>query len=373
MKITYEKEVLISQATPDVTEWGRWQFPRAWVMGGRIYVEFDDAHDSSAEYHLPKKQYFTEDSGATWRESHDLVGDLLPNGDIIKNHFMKPVKVGDLKLPDPIATVPNYALICSLYRAADLSDDLTAWYIDRYVKAEDKWIIEKIKVDFPDYVIYDDGEVIVPNFFWFFKVAPDKSLWGIWYCFTLSADGAPPKYSNAVFFRSDDFGHTWHETGRIVYHPEDNPNDPLADIRMGYTEPDLAFTDDGRMFSVMRTMDGHGNAPSYISWSEDGGHTWSKPEVFDDLGVWPQNVNLRNGAILECYGRPKLYTRVYYRGEWSERERVPELRDTCSYCAVVTLDEDDGSALLVFSDFSYPNADGVKCKTILCRKVHVEI
>ncbi len=39
--------------------------------------------------------------------------------------------------------------------------------------------------------------------------------------------------------------------------------------------------------------------------------------------------------------------------------------DTCSYGAIMALSED--TALLVYSDFNWPDAQGVKRKTILSR------
>jgi len=43
---------------------------------------------------------------------------------------------------------------------------------------------------------------------------------------------------------------------------------------------------------------------------------------------------------------------------------------TCSYSGLVALD--DASALVTYSDFSYPNAQGIPVKTILARRVTVK-
>ena len=45
--------------------------------------------------------------------------------------------------------------------------------------------------------------------------------------------------------------------------------------------------------------------------------------------------------------------------------------DTCSYSGLVPLDAD--RALLVYSHFAYPDAQGRPCKTILCRTVSVAV
>ena len=45
--------------------------------------------------------------------------------------------------------------------------------------------------------------------------------------------------------------------------------------------------------------------------------------------------------------------------------------DTCGHTEMVSLD--DHSALVVYSDFNYPDAQGVKRKTILTRRVEVSV
>ena len=59
---------------------------------------------------------------------------------------------------------------------------------------------------------------------------------------------------------------------------------------------------------------------------------------------------------------------------WDDRiEIIPPGRyqtDTCSYSEMVPLSENE--TFIVYSDFAYPNADGVRVKTILGRKIKAE-
>ena len=72
--------------------------------------------------------------------------------------------------------------------------------------------------------------------------------------------------------------------------------DSGADKRYGFTEPDMCFFDENKAFALHRTTDGTGVGPMYITWTTDGGHNWTKPEYFDERGVWPQTLKLDNGV-----------------------------------------------------------------------------
>jgi hypothetical protein len=180
----------------------------------------------------------------------------------------------------------------------------------------------------------------------------------------------------ASLVRSSDNGRTWELTGTIPYQP-DMQADPLWDARDGFTEPQITFIPDGTIFILLRTTDGNGVGPLYASCSRDDGRTWEKPWVFDQFGVWPQLLTLRNGVTLSSYGRPGLYLRATNdtsARQWSERITVvPPGRigqDTCSYSDLIALS--DHEALIAYSDFNVPNLEGLPCKTILVRKIEIK-
>ena len=175
--------------------------------------------------------------------------------------------------------------------------------------------------------------------------------------------------------RSTDAGRSWEIWSEIPY-AGDAAADPKADKREGFTEPYVCFMPDGSALVLLRTTDGKGSGPMYWSRSTDIGKTWSPPAAFDDLGVWPQMLTLKNGVTLAVYGRPGLYVRATTDPtglHWEKRVIVVEpariCTDTCSYAALLALN--DHTALVAYSNFKLRNADGKRCKGIQVREVTV--
>jgi len=131
--------------------------------------------------------------------------------------------------------------------------------------------------------------------------------------------------------------------------------------------------------------------PMYMARSTDNGYTWSKPVKFADVGILPRLCTLECGTTLLCYARPGMFVCACENEsgtKWSDplvamtpgdrsslANRVavnPTFHDwdgSCNNPEIVPLDRN--SALLFYSDFYYPDPDGVKRKTILCRTVTV--
>ena len=179
-------------------------------------------------------------------------------------------------------------------------------------------------------------------------------------------------YFDAFSLRSDDNAKSFEAVGQILYEPPyTNTVDSFK--RFGFGEPSIQFIDEENGFSILRVTDGVGVAPSYISYTKDGGASWSDPEYFDDRGVLPQSTLLENGVVLAGYGRPGLFVRPYFEGKWFDRVAVVEPgdlhTDTCSYCSIEPISGD--TALIIYSKFQYPDEKGMPRKTILCRKVTV--
>ena len=162
-----------------------------------------------------------------------------------------------------------------------------------------------------------------------------------------------------MILRSTDSGRTFDLWSEIPYAP-DAAVDPKAATRNGFTEPTVCFLPDGSVLCLMRTTDGGGPGPLYSARSTDNGKTWSQPAVFDDLGVWPQMLRLKNGVTLAVYGRPGLYVRATADPaglRWAQRVTIVPPgaihTETCSYAALLPLSDD--RALLAYSDFNLPN------------------
>src|SRR5690606_21200801 len=130
------------------------------------------------------------------------------------------------------------------------------------------------------------------------------------------------KASGVFFYRSVNNGQTWEIQGRIPYHP-DVTLDSNGNKRkvLGFTEPAFEILQDGSFICIMRTSDGMGYSPMYISRSVDKGTTWSKPLVFTQSGVLPRVLQLQNGVTVLASGRPGVQLRFSndgIGGNWTD-------------------------------------------------------
>ncbi len=228
------------------------------------------------------------------------------------------------------------------------------------------------------------------------KVGPDKkTLWTATY-----KPGVDPKTgmysgkSGAYILRSDDDGESWRCVGYIRYEG-DAEKDRFAYTRDGFSEPSIEFMDDGSMICLLRTCGVFGGTtewgPTYLVRSFDEGVTWSKPEYFADRGALPQLLKLDCGATLAVITRPGIY--VYASDDngytWNTKLEIMEDSDrsvlanevpqranfwqyagSCCNCTILPIAEN--KALLAYSDFYYPDENGVKRKSILTVEITVE-
>ena len=145
----------------------------------------------------------------------------------------------------------------------------------------------------------------------------------------------------------------------------------------GFCEPTLCASPNGSVIMLMRTGCPR---PSYIVRSTDMCKTWSKPKIFDDCGVFPQLLSLPCGVTLASYGRPSL--RIRATSDPSCENWEPPIRLalsgepsanfqslSCFYTGLISIS--DNEALIIYSDFQYPNDDGIPVKTILSRRITV--
>ncbi|HEX7897638.1 MAG TPA: sialidase family protein [Planctomycetota bacterium] len=378
--------VLISQAPPDVRGWGPWQFPHAdRLADGRIHVDYHIDADSAKAYGKPVGHAFSKDDGKTWTLAKEVEGDdglPLPNGDRLKPYTQESIAAETLALGKPAHVLRgSYPVDWALYPVAKLPPQLRGYRMLRLSKGGGAWTQEFPKVSIPDeHALVTEGVFAFQSFdrgFAHLRVAPDKSLIAATYAMRRVPEGERAKLGEfrwgTVILRSTDHGRSWTTHGEIPFQP-DTAADPSWAKRDGFTEPDIAFLPDGSMFCLIRTLDGNGVGPMYSSRSTDQGKTWSKPVVFDSTGVWPVLHSLKNGVTLASYGRPGLYVRA--AGDpgaqtWGDRVTVvaPKvfMQDTCSYADWIRLS--DESALLLYTDFHWPDAKGVPRKTVLARTV----
>lgn len=182
-------------------------------------------------------------------------------------------------------------------------------------------------------------------------------------------------------FESCDCGRTWTYLSQVPTNDEVVSRTPHAE---GFCEPMMARLPDGSVSMLLRTGS---NAPSYIVRSTDDCRTWSAPKVFDTNGVLPQILTLESGVTLASYGRPILKVRATSDPtgiDWEDPIVLPltESKDpneslkpwgkkqkSCFYTGLLATGDD--SALLVYSDFHYPDPDGNQVKSIMVRKITV--
>ena len=381
LRVKLGKPSVVSQAPVEVKRWGPWQFPHIErLVDGRLHVEYHIEADSATAYGLPRGHATSSDDGMTWQVVKDVEaagGLLLPNGDRLLSAVLPSRRIEEVDLPEPIGEVRvAYRVAYTYYRATDVPRDLDGWRFYRLPAGQAEWIEETATVRIPGAIrVTTEGVFVFP---WFHQyrllVAPKGSLWSVIHTKRIVAGRLQDKL-NVLFLRSTDQGHTWDVLSEILYQP-DRVADPQCDEREGFTEPEFNFMPDDSVLCLIRTTDGVGVGPMYWSRSVDNGKTWSEPRVFDDRGVWPQLLTLKNGVTLAAYGRPGLYVRATADPSglaWATRVAVVEPgkvgTDTCSYSGLLALDGD--TALLAYSDFNYPDEQGHKRKTILVRTVTV--
>jgi hypothetical protein len=378
--------VTVTLAPPEVRQWGPYQFPGlARLPDRRIQVSFHVEADSATAYGLPPARAVSADEGKTWTMlPGEAAGDgvamswqsplRLANGDLLSVRQQRSRPVSDFALPErPVATFHSYGQAHDYYRLEDLPDAARAgWMLNRQRPGQPAPEPEQATVRLPgDLRCATSGVLTFP---WFHELflAPDGAVWAVNYGHRI-ADGKAQEKICAKILRSTDHARSFDLWSEITYR-FDPAADPKAGQRDGFTEPTVCFMPDGSVFCLLRTTDGNGVGPMYWARSTDNGRTWNKPAVFDDLGVWPQMLTLKNGVTLAVYGRPGLYVRATSDPgglRWGERVAVVKPGqyhgDTCSYAALLPLA--DNRALMAYSNFNLRDADGRLCKGIQVREV----
>jgi len=374
VEITLGKPVIIAQSDKQAIghHWGPFQFPGIQVNEkGEWICNYHVVEDAASGYGKPNGYAKSIDQGKTWlpQDPNVATGLLLPNGDWIRQKSQYAVPVSELTLPEnPYALSQNYGVRVDCYLPEDTPEFLRGWYLERKRAGSDIWETERYFMEVPGLLRGSIQGVFPYKSVTHYQLDPQGRLWHISYPY-FYVEGQPV-VSHPLFAVSEDYGHTFRYLSNIPY--QGNPEaDPFWDDRSGFTEPELTFLPDGSLMALLRTTDGKGPGPMYVTFSTDGALTWSKPEVFDDLGVFPTLMTLKNGVTVTTYGRPGLYVRATAdpAGKvWGDRITIVKPteirdRDTCAYTRMIPVD--DNTAYLVYSDFQQPNAEGIPVKTIM--------
>jgi hypothetical protein len=431
MKLTMGKEhVTVRGIRPEEQIWGAYQFPRPYNFKDRLVVAVHVANDDINSFGETNLWLESRDDGVTWEEIDASVstqcGLLLQNGDRIyfplesgtklDNYkfthqelltpgydFSKKAKEGTLPIPDGMTYWLDGTVIRA-YNADRLPDSLSKkeWFAKRIPAGETEPVEERVQVDWPylTRVIYTGknyDNVLKPIFpRGTPKLGPDGAIWISAFSGEGHINPATGQYSpyySAELFRSEDYGHSFQLCGHMEYEADGHEYPYMSG---GFSDSDFEFMPDGSIVWFFRTTwyasTGREWDPMYMSRSTDNGYTWSKPVKFADVGILPRLCKLECGITLLCYARPGMYIRACENEsgtKWSDPLVVMEPGDrshlanikvdtptfhewvgACHNPEIVPLNRN--SALLFYSDFYYPDEDGVKRKTILCRKITVE-
>lgn len=364
--------------------WGYFQFPGIYKStdGSSIIVRWNMSEDSAESYGKGGSGFrVSTDNGRTWQMADTRPqggGTLLPNGDRISIITPPALKVSELNLPEPVATCKEaYGRTFSFYRHESLPEQLKGVYLSRW-DAENKHSRDHATLIDPGMVRYTDNGLFPIVWWGDMKVLADNSVDICIYPAFYENENGGVDASGVAVYNSADYGRTWTIKSKIpyVYDAAVDPNGARR-LALGFTEPAFEILSDGTYLCVLRTTDGYGNSPMYISRSTDQGATWSHPVPFTPSGVLPKLLQLDNGALVLASGRPGMQLRFSCDGKgevWTDPFEMLPYEDekehvSCGYPELLATGPD--TFLIVYSDFKYDNGAGEVRKAIKVREVKV--
>ncbi len=352
--------------------WGGYQFPNVMrAFQDNIAVSFHMGADSIVPGASYSRVFLSRNGGESFAPvpaGFDLgvKQPALPDGTTVQARSRGAVDPKTVPLPaEPDATKIFWGRTIKCYLSTHFGDDWNkfAFAVNGQTKLYD--------IQMPDnYIRYiDEGVFAMPGYM-SSHISPDGNFWGVCYQFFL--DDADGKVRFQPFFVvSEDSGETFTFRSTIPYRPDPSADSHYA-TRDGFSEPQIAFLPNGNVICLMRTQDYNGNGPMYYAVSMDNGYTWTEPKVFSKLGVLPQLVTLNSGVTLATYGRPGVFLRTTSDPnglQWEEEITILDHEYTCAYTSMLAIS--DTEVLLAYSDFIYPDAEGVPHKTVLVRKIEI--
>ncbi len=378
--------VVLTQGAVGDNAWGHYQFPGlSYTLDGNIVANWSYSSDTIDDYVNTVRKKVSTDGGLTWSDDPSLCYTSnkfqMSNGKYFagfKSANAHPATWQNAYEPAFTWDNDNY----KLFFAEDMpkNDDTTIWGYEYDPATDSKnkfectvnWPYAPL-VEFPggklypmtqmfslsqDSIVIIDGVMYLAMYFYGFNsYSPTREFAVADYC----------KYYSTYLFSSEDNGRTWNFLSQLV---------PTADLKFseGLCEPCLNVMPDGSIMILMRS--GGDAKPCYWARSTNKCKSWSVVKKFDDIGVLPQMVTLGCGVSIATYGRP--YMRIRATSDPTGKTWQPaQTFDTysgknntsCYYTDLLPLD--DTHALWIYSDFEYPNADGVPVKSIITRVITV--
>ncbi len=399
---------IVFQAENEDTTWGHYQFPQLYyTSSGAMRISWSYHTDSIYDTGGKWQWVFSTDEGNTWTPGNNestvasSLGVLTynPNKVLMSNgkHFAGFVnsntyqdvnyisKYADKKVVDG-ATTSGVVL----YYAEDIKEYEFSIYGQEYNPSTNQITQFPITVNWPympltfnrsnqtgQMTYLSPTEVLFCMSNYMGMISTEN---GLYYCtYSRGFDsntGKPselPAHYSVYVFHSADNGRTWNYLSQVSM----DKNIPDWNISEGFCEPSMTVTADGTFVMLMRTGS---NNPSYIVRSTDNCKTWSDPEKFDNCGVLPQILTLDCGVTIASYGRPDLYVRAtsdFTGKEWQDHIKIPihdegiTVADQKSCFYTFLLQTSPTTAIMVYTDFNYPNEYDEPRRTILIRTITV--
>ena len=360
--------------------WGYFQFPRIYrSVGDQFVATWYYCADDAVDYGKDMPFMLSTDKGKTWNSSDHPAppgGLLLPgSGDRISLREPPSIKVSELELPQPIASFnESYGRVITLYRMSEIPTVLQGIYLNRWDRNGVLSEIHAHLEESPQVLRYADNDVFPIALWGDMKLLPDNSVVaGVYPVFYENETGGFDA-SGISFYRSTDNGMNWKIRGKITYSydPVIDPNGNKRLKDFGFSEPGFEILKDGTFLCVMRTDNGFGQGPMYLSRSSDQGITWSYPKPFTPSGALPRLLQLENGVLVLSAGRPGVQIRFSLDGKgetWTDPFNMLPYGDTCGYSDLLATGPD--SFLVIYSDFRYLNQDNEIRKAIKVREIKV--
>ena len=389
-----DNPVVIHRGEVGDNAWGHTQFPFLYrADDGCIVAEWEYTVDD-IRYGGISLEARSEDGGKSWTESprgNDVRRLPMPNGKELVGFVKKGAYPQDyFSKYTPIYTVKLWSVESKIYFADDIkeNEDKRVFAIERDpVSGEEhtfecavKWPLASM--GWCSGMVYPRTQTFaLSNKSGITRIGND--LYCAVYGHGFNSDSktredailnGEPCYSVYVL-RSTDSARTWEYVSGVYV--DDSVRSAEGGLFEGFCEPTLCASPNGSVIMLMRTGCPR---PSYIVRSTDMCKTWSKPKIFDDCGVFPQLLSLPCGVTLASYGRPSL--RIRATSDPSCENWEPPIRLalsgepsanfqslSCFYTGLISIS--DNEALIIYSDFQYPNDDGIPVKTILSRRITV--
>ena len=324
---------------------------------------------------------------------HELLKTNMPRvsyigeGEFFGIPSRKGINLSDYTLPPPAGVNYSDNFEFPHYRLDDCPPEVQAWFRD--IKAVrwtpgNGWAGENIEWDHTKKLVggYDDIHQNIRGL-WSNKIYQESPIirnpdngelyFADYWTQYETADGKVPEKAESHLMVSKNRGRSWQKRSVIMSSPRP-PDSPDAESAC---EPSLAISRFGELVCVVR-----GETTMFITYSGDNGFTWSVPKALLEYGVEPQLLQLNNGVLALSYGRaPNSGTgttqKISFSTDggytWSEPkvfDSGAEGSSVCGYTSMVAIGDD--SLLLAYTEeFSRFGGLTKDHKQVFVRKITV--